>query len=101
MTKDQLYYPKSQDPIRLGDRVEIRRWFKKRTGTVVYVPGESEVNSDMEYGDVRHWAIQLDGDKGNIVTLGYFPPGEVVPKSLRLLKRGYRSHELASDEEVL
>ncbi len=83
----KLYYPKTDLEICLGDRVSIRRLFRRRTGTVVYIPGASERHSDMEYGDVKLWAIQLDNDEGNILQIGYFPPDEVVPKSLQLIKR--------------
>ena len=103
LADDKLFYPKSDMEIRLGDRISIRKMFRRRTGTVVYIPGESEHHSDMEYGDVKLWAIQLDGDEGNILQIGYFPPNEVVPSSLKFIRRkeiGDPAKNLRPDEEL-
>ncbi|MCC1497714.1 hypothetical protein [Alcanivorax sp. 1008] len=84
-----LSYPGTDIDIRLGDVVSYKPFLRKRVqGKVVYMPGESQKNSQFEYGDVSLWLIKLDDKRGSLVQLGYFPPDEVVPKSLKFISRG-------------
>ena len=90
-----LHYPGTDIEIRLGDRIEYRKifggkfgLFGKKKGTVVYVPGESPKNKEMEQDDYnRYWAIQLDGEDSQIV-FPYFPEQEWVSKRIKFLSRG-------------
>ncbi len=93
---DKLYYPNSDTEICLGDRISIRRWFRKREGTITYMPGVSERHPSLESkdGSFVHWGISLDHDKHNILMLAYFPPEGVVPKSLRLIRRSKKGEEI-------
>lgn len=90
-----LHYPGTDIEVRLGDRIEFRKifggklgLFGKKKGTVVYVPGESPKNKEMEQDDYnRYWAIQLDGEDSQIV-FPYFPEQEWVSKRIKFVSRG-------------
>lgn len=47
-------------PVQLGDHVLTRVWFRKRKGRVVYVPGVSALNTNMEYNGLCWVGILLD-----------------------------------------
>jgi hypothetical protein len=47
-------------PVRLGDHVEIRVWLRGRTGRVVYVPGISPLNPNMEYNGPCWVGVRMD-----------------------------------------
>ena len=99
---DQLYYRGTDIPIRLGDRIQYSGFFRKRLGSVVYVPGQSPLNKSMEYGDVKLWAIQLDGQDNDVRTMGYFPPDEVVPRKIKFISRDNSNQKklIREDEEI-
>jgi hypothetical protein len=81
----RLFYATGEE-VRLGDRVSLRYWFRRRVGTVSYIPGISPPDPELEYEGVRQWAITLDA--GTELAIGYFPehPRAGQPKpSLRLL----------------
>ncbi len=90
-----LHYPGTDIEIRLGDRIEYRKilggklgLFGKKKGTVVYVPGESPKNKEMEQDEYnRFWAIQLDDEDSQIV-FPYFPEQEWVSKRIKFVSRG-------------
>ncbi|WMS88924.1 hypothetical protein [Pleionea litopenaei] len=54
----------------------------------------------MEYGDVKLWAIQLDDKPNDVLTMGYFPPNDVVPKKLEFLSRGDGVNRIDENEEI-
>lgn len=101
MTKDMLCYYNTDTEICLGDRVLYPKLFRKVKGAVVYIPGQSPLNKNMEYGDVRQWGIKLDEKPYDVIVMGYFPPDEVIPKRLVFVARGDASQGLKSDEELL
>jgi len=53
-------YSDQSTTVNLGDRVEVRVWFRKRQGRVVYVPGISELNEELEYNGLRCVGIRMD-----------------------------------------
>jgi hypothetical protein len=55
-------------PVQLGDHVLTRIWFRKRKGRVVYVPGVSALNTNMEYNGLCWVGIRLD-DGGFVSTV--------------------------------
>lgn len=55
-------------PVQLGDHVLTRVWFRKRKGRVVYVPGVSALNTNMEYNGLCWVGIRLD-DGGFVSTV--------------------------------
>lgn len=61
----QVLYSDGILPVHLGDEVEFRGGllllFKKFQGRVVYVPGESPFNADMESDELSWIAIDVPG----------------------------------------
>jgi hypothetical protein len=87
--KKVLYYHGSTDEVKVGDRVEVKRFLgKPMLGVVVYVPGQSPSNSDMvDESGLQDWAIELD--IGRILAWPFLP-GELQPnKKIRLISRGH------------
>ena len=57
----RLFYHGTDTEVQVGDRVVIKRWFWRRQfGHVCYIPGISQRHSDLEYDDVKQWAIRTD-----------------------------------------
>ena len=95
---DKLYYPGTNEPLALGDRISLLRWFRRQEATIVYLPGESPRNQHLESkdGSFCHWCYRLDSEthpKG-ICMVAYFPPNDVVPRSLRLIRRATANDEI-------
>lgn len=86
---DRMVYYGTQDDVLLGDRIAIKRWFRKElTGVVCYIPGKSPKHKDLEYGDVQQWAIRLDD--GTVLAMAYDPSHHLgqPKKDIRLVSRG-------------
>jgi len=65
---------------------------------VVYVPGISPLNLEMERGGLRWVGIRLDG--GGFVSTVVDPVGQFLRKNEKLLKRGTEGFaELRPDED--
>lgn len=69
MATAETAWKKSDGPVRyhggsptveLGDRVEVRGWFRKRQGAVNYVPGISPEHEEMEHNYLYWTGIALD-----------------------------------------
>lgn len=71
MTDNFMYYSSTNIEVKLGDRINYKKLFGKKEGEVVYVPEQSKKNSNLEYGDVQLWAIQLNDDE-SIIQMPYF-----------------------------
>jgi len=73
-----LFYFGTKIEVLLGDRVEVRGgWFRKtRRGVVCYMPGESVPHPEMEYDGMTHWAIQLED---GTVCSWLFVPDQLQP----------------------
>jgi hypothetical protein len=68
----RLFYFGTNDEVRLGDRVIVKGWFgRQRRGTVCYIPGISPKHKEMEYDDIKSWAIRLED--GTVLSIGYYP----------------------------
>jgi hypothetical protein len=102
-TKKQfLYYHGTNVEIRLGDKILWCTLFRKRPGCVVYVPGQSLVNPSLESDGFVNWAIQLDSQPHDIITMLYWPDGgEVVPKKAKFLERGEPSSQITDTDKIL
>lgn len=82
-----LRYYGTGDEVRLGDFVEVRGWLcLKYRGHVSYIPGISEIHPDLQFDDVRQWAITAEN--GNVYPILYDPEHFQPPKSIRLVRRG-------------
>lgn len=96
-----LFYFGTKDEVRLGDRVRIRRLLRRDLmGTVCYIPGISLPHPDLEYDDVRQWAIRLDD--GTVLAIGYSPEHRrgQPKRDLILVNRSSDSRGLMPDEEL-
>jgi hypothetical protein len=85
-------------PVQLGDHVLTRIWFRKRKGRVVYVPGISALNTNMEYNGLCWVGIRLDD--GGFVSTVVDPGGAYLRHKEVLVERdpsGYPA--LAADED--
>ena len=55
-----ITYKDRVTPVQLGDHVETRIWFRKHGGRVVYVPGVSPLNRNMERDGLRWIGVRLE-----------------------------------------
>ena len=82
-----LFYATGEE-VRLGDRVILKRLFGRDIeGVVSYIPGISPKHEDLEYEDVRQWAIR--SNDGSVFPILYDPERFQPPKKIRFLSRGY------------
>ena len=82
-----LYYHGTQEEVCLGDRVKLKRWFRKdEEGIVSYIPGISPQHKELEHGDIKQWAIKTVD--GTVYPVLYDPTGFQPPKQIILLSRG-------------
>jgi hypothetical protein len=72
-------------PVQLGDHVLTRVWFRKRKGRVVYVPGVSAVNTNMEYNGLCWVGIRLED--GGFVSTVVDPTGAFLRHKEVLVQR--------------
>ena len=85
-------------PVQLGDHVESRVWFRKRKGRVVYVPGVSPLNKNMEYNGLCWVGIRLED--GSFVSTVVDPDGAYLRHKEALIRRdpdGYQALDLDED----
>ena len=83
-----MYYTGTSDEVRLGDKVRIKRWLRRDLeGTVCYIPGLSPPHTELEYDDVRQWAIKLAD--GTVLAMCYDPDHRLGQpgKDLSLVER--------------
>jgi hypothetical protein len=60
------YFDKAHE-VKLGDRVSVTVFWRKRIGRIVYVPGISAFNPEFEYNGMRWVGIRLE-DRSLIAT---------------------------------
>lgn len=91
-----LFYFGSGEEVSLGDRVRIKRVFRRDLdGKVCYIPGISPVHKELEYDDVQQWAIE--GDNGSIYPILYDPEGFQPPSKIVFVGRA-KDNGLQPDE---
>jgi hypothetical protein len=79
-----LYYHGTQDEVRLGDRVRLRRWFRRPLeGVVCYVPGLSPHHREI---GAHQWAIRLAD--GSLSVTAYSPRQAQPRPHIELVDRG-------------
>jgi hypothetical protein len=79
----------------LGDRVEIKVWFRRRTGRVSYLPGTSPQNGEFEHNGLRWVAIRTE--KMIVGTL-VNPHTEALKKNVRFMSRDESTFEAPPDD---
>jgi hypothetical protein len=60
MKSSTVTYRDRVTPVMLGDHVEVRIWFRRHRGRVIYVPGASAVNRHMERDGLTWVGIRLE-----------------------------------------
>lgn len=95
-----LNYRNTNIPIRLGDRIRLRRFFVWRPGVVSYVPGQSSINPAMEDDDEKSFGIRLDSMPFDIISILYLPSIQPAPKNLVFVSRGKVENELKPDDQL-
>jgi len=95
----KLFYHGTANEVKLGDRVRLKRLFRSDLGGVVcYIPGLSPKHSELEYEDVRQWAISADN--GSVYPIVYDPENFQPPKRICFVNRG-TGGELTPDDALL
>jgi hypothetical protein len=84
-------------PVQLGDHVLTRVWFRKRKGRVVYVPGISTFNSNMEYNQLTWVGIRLED--GSFVSTVVDPEGAFLVHKDTLVQRDPHGYVALGVEE--
>lgn len=101
-TGSRLFYFGTDIEVDIGDRVEMKSLFwRKKSGTVCYIPGLVEPHSEMENSTGKQWAIRADD--GTIYAMGYFPELEKYGqpnRSLRFICRGPKDRKLMPNEVI-
>ena len=95
--KRAIHYSNSTDDVRLGDSVEIKVLFRRQHGRVVYVPGASCRNPQMEYGGLSDVGIRLDD--GSFVATVVDPETFRLKRSVVFVGRGRCESPLQAQEE--
>ncbi|MDD5037440.1 MAG: hypothetical protein PHE55_22160 [Methylococcaceae bacterium] len=80
-----VYYRDRTTQVMLGDLVETRIWFRKQRGKIVYVPGISKLNPEMERDGLRWVGISLNG--GGFIAQVIDPKDNFLIKPVILLNR--------------
>jgi hypothetical protein len=95
MTAMAIRYADSEVEVRLGDRVEIKVWFQRREGRIVYVPGVSPLNTEFEFNGLRWVAIRARGMLiGSIVR----PQTETLKPKVKFIQRDDSPFDPAPDD---
>jgi hypothetical protein len=97
----RLFYYGTDIEVQIGDRVFIKRWFRSDLFAVVcYIPGISRCHQDLEYEDVKKWAVRYDN--GTLGVMGYGPENRYGQplKDLVFVGRG-EGGELSPDVELV
>lgn len=85
------YYDRTTQ-VQLGDKVETKVWFRRRSGRIAYVPGISLINVEFEHDGLRWVGIRLEN--GSIVATVVDPKGDyILKKSLKFVERDPTSVE--------
>ena len=72
--------------IHLGDRVELRSLFRKRSGIINYVPGISEPHGEMEHHGL-YW-VGISFPNGSFTAVVIDPDTGCLAKKIHFLERG-------------
>ncbi len=81
-----VYYSDRSTRVEPGDYIQLRIFLKKYTGRVVYVPGVSASNPNMDFNGLYRVGIQIPD--GPFVATNVLSEGSCLKKKIRFLKRG-------------
>ncbi|MGC4073570.1 MAG: hypothetical protein QM760_13850 [Nibricoccus sp.] len=85
-TDGPVKYYGGQPEVLLGDRVEIRGFFRKRRGIINYVPGISTPHGEMEHNALFWVGISFSG--GEFTGMLVDPDTGCTLKKMAFLERG-------------
>lgn len=95
-----MFYHGTTTEVQLGDHVTIKRRFRHPLeGTVCYIPGLSRCHPQLEYDDVKKWAIEIAD--GSMRVMGYFPESSDRQASRSIEFRGRGPHRELDPEIAL
>ena len=83
---EEVYYADGVTPVRIGDFVGTRIFFRKTQGRVAYVPGLSDVNPEMEFNGLTYVGIRPK-DQG-MLGVTVIPDQQTIKKSKKFIARG-------------
>ena len=84
--------------VELGDHVQMRVFFRRRTGRVVYVPGISARNSTMEFNGLTWVGVRLEN--GDFISLVVDPRESYLRNKVAFLRRDLAGFTaLGADED--
>ncbi len=81
-----VHYHGGEVRTELGDRIEFRGLFRKRQGAVIYVPGISPTNPEIDFGSL-HWIV-IAFDNGTFTGMLVDPDTGCILKKVAFLERG-------------
>lgn len=79
------YYVNNKQ-VQLGDIVETKIWFRKKLGQVVYVPGISPTNKNIDFDGIQNVGIQVFD--GPFIATFVDPETERLLKKVKFIRRG-------------
>lgn len=83
--RSRVTYPDRITPVELGDHVQMRIFFRRRTGRVVYVPGVSPRNPNMEFNGLAWVGVRFDN--GDFVSTVVDPKDGYLRNKVAFLRR--------------
>jgi hypothetical protein len=84
--------------VQLGDHVETRIWFRRHGGRVVYIPGVSPLNGNLERDGLRWIGVRLE--EGGFLSAVVDPEQDYLRSRLRFVRRDSEGvAELKPDED--
>lgn len=89
------YFDKAQD-VKLGDRVSVVVWWRRRVGRVVYVPGISQLNPEFEYNGMRWVGVRLENRA--LLATPVLIRTETLKKKVRFVERDNSPCELITPD---
>ena len=85
-TDGPVRYHGGEISVELGDRVDLRGWFRTRSGVVNYVPGLSKPHPQLEYDGLHEVGVACDN--GTFTAILVDPDTGCTLKGLTFVSRG-------------
>jgi hypothetical protein len=96
MENTPITYYQDNVVVNVGDYVKVRILFRWKIGRVVYVPGVSMFNPNMEYNGLQWVGIQIDD--GPFLGVVVDPNTKTIKKTVQFIDRG-EAAELSPDAD--
>ncbi len=96
---NRIRYYMTEEPVELGDHVELRLFFKNRIGRVSYLPGRPLHNANIDFDGLFNVGIEIKGQAFAAVHVN--PDPLDLKKSGRFIKRDTTNFPEVPAESVL